>query len=133
MPSARATVSAQSARAIRTHVIGRGRKFSRRSETLLLKEVSALKELVGNLTARVVELEQEAEANRTAQSADTIMIREISKEQARKEIIHAFESGQPLDHVDLADELSLEISLVFEICNELIEEGVVVFYDDDRS
>ena len=133
MPIARATVSTQNPRAIRATVTGRGRKFSRRSEALLLKEVSALKELVGNLTARVVELEQEAEANKTAQSADVIMIREISKEQAREEIIHAFESGQPLDHADLADELSLEISLVFEVCNQLIEEGVVVFYDDDRS
>ena len=110
----------------------RGR-FSRRSEAVLLKEVSTLKELVGNLTARVAELEQEAESARAIQRDGIIVLREIGKEQARKEIIESFEAGEPLDQADLADALSLDFSLVVEICDELIKEGVVVFYDDDRS
>ena len=75
----------------------------------------------------------DVETTKAAQPDDIIVIREISKEQARKEIIEAFETGKPLDQADLADMLSLEISLVIEVCNELIEEGVVDFYDDDRS
>ena len=133
MPFTRNVISAQQPRNIRGTVAGRGRRFSRRSEAALLKEVSALKELVRNLTARVAELEQEAKAAKEIQTDDIIVLREISKEQARQEIIQSFESGNPLDQADLADALSLEFSLVVEICNELIEEGVVVFYDDDRS
>ena len=75
----------------------------------------------------------DVETTKAAQPDDIIVIREISKEQARKEIIKSFEAGEPLDQADLADMLSLEISLVIEVCNELIEEGVVDFYDDDRS
>ena len=70
---------------------------------------------------------------RATQPHGVITLREIGKEQARQEIIQSFESGEPLDQADLADALSLEFSLVVEICNELIKEGVVVFYDDDRS
>ena len=88
--------------------------------------------LVESLSARVAELEQQA-AESAMQSEDIIELREISKEQARQEIIEAFASGEPLDQADLADALSLEISLVVEVCNELIEEGLVVLYDDDRS
>ena len=88
--------------------------------------------LVESLPARVAELEQQA-AESAMQSEDIIELREISKEQARNEIIKSFEAGEPLDQADLADALSLEISLVVEVCNELIEEGAVVLYDDDRS
>ena len=92
-----------------------------------------LKELVASLTTRLTELEREVETTKAAQPDDVIVIREISKEQARNEIIKSFEAGEPLDQADLADALSLEISLVVEVCNELIEEGLVVLYDDDRS
>ncbi len=104
------------------------------SSTVLLKsEVKRLEQVVQELTDRVPELEREAEVAKAVQQCDVIHLREISKEQAREEIIHAFESGEPLGQGDLADALSLEISLVVEVCNELIEEGVVVFYDDGRS
>ena len=55
------------------------------------------------------------------------------KEQARKEILEAFAADEPLDHADLAEDLRLEISLVFEVCNELIDEGLVVFHADNRN
>ena len=134
MVGIRTTISARGRRTTVTMArIGRELKSYRRSETALLKEVNHLKELVTSLTTRLAELEQEVETTKAAQPDDIIVIREISKEQARKEIIKSFEAGQPLDQADLADMLSLEISLVIEVCNELIEEGVVVFYDDDRS
>ena len=132
MPDTGITSSGQRQRALKGSGMRRGR-FSRRSEAVLLKEVSTLKELVGNLTARVGELEQEAQSTRAIQTDGIVVLREIDKEQARKEIIESFEAGEPLDQADLADALSLDFSLVVEICNELIEEGVVVFYDDDRG
>ena len=126
-----------STRGRRTNVtmarIGRELKSYRSSESALLEEVNHLKELVASLTTRLTELEREVETTKAAQPDDVIVIREISKEQARNEIIKSFEAGEPLDQADLADALSLEISLVVEVCNELIEEGAVVLYDDDRS
>ena len=75
----------------------------------------------------MVEPEQEVTDN------DIIILREIGKEQAKEEIIQALAAGEPLDHADLSENLGLDLSLVFEACNELIAEGIVVFYDDDRN
>ena len=119
---------------MRVTVRGRRIRPLRNSSAVLLKsEIERLEQLVQELTARVAELERDSEGAKDAQPDGFIEIREISKGQAKKEIRQAFESGQPLDQADLADELSLEISIVVEVCNELIEEGVVVFYDDDRG
>ena len=74
----------------------------------------------------MVEPEQEATDN------DIIILREIGKEQAKGEIIQALEAGEPLDQADLSENLGLDLSLVFEVCNELIAEGIVVFYDKER-
>ena len=96
-------------------------------------EVERLKKQVAILSARVAELEREAEAARDLESDDVIVLRDITKEQARKEILEAFAADEPLDHADLAEDLRLEISLVFEVCNELIDEGLVVFHADNRD
>ena len=90
-------------------------------------ELRRLEQMVRDLTVRVAELE----AERRSESVEVIEIREISKEQAKQEILQAFESGEPLDEADLAETLSLDFSLVVEVCKELIEDGVVVLYDDD--
>ena len=47
--------------------------------------------------------------------------------------MQAFESGEPLDEADLAESLSVEFSLIGAVCQELIEDGVVVLYDNDRG
>lgn len=111
-----------------------GAHLARDAEVSRLQaEVRRLKGLAANQEARISELEQELDAAKAMQPEDVIEIREIGKEQARKEIVESFKSGEPLDHADLADALALEISLVVEVCNELMEEGVIVFYDDDRG
>ncbi len=92
-------------------------------------EVKRLQKQAEDLSARIAELEREAEAARDTETDHVIVLRDISKEQARNEILEAFESDEPLDHADLAEVLRLEISMVFEVCNELIDEGLVVFYD----
>lgn len=82
----------------------------------------------------MAEPEQEATASKDRQpDNDVVILREIGKEQAKAEIIQALEAGEPLDHADLSENLELDLSLVFEACNELIAEGIVVFYDDDRN
>ena len=81
----------------------------------------------------MVEPEQEATASKDRQPDNAVVIlREIGKEQAKEEIIQALEAGEPLDHADLSENLALDLPLVFEVCNELIAEGIVVFYDKER-
>ena len=121
------TTPAQKPRRPRTHRQARGRKSRLRSRTAILKEVDHLKDLVASLTIRVAKLEQEATDN------EVIILREIGKEQAKEEIIQALEAGEPLDQADLSENLALDLPLVFEACTELIAEGIVVFYDDDRN
>lgn len=121
------TTSTPKPRRPKTHRKTSPPKPRRRSRSAILKEINHLKELVATLTARVTELEPEAT------EPDAIILREIPKEQAKKEIIQALEPGQPLDHADLAENLALDLPIVFEACNELINEGVIVFYDDDRN
>lgn len=96
-------------------------------------QVRRLKGVAATRQRRIEELQLKLDESRAVQPDEIIEIREISREQAREEIVECFQSGEPLDHADLADALALEISLVIEVCDELIEEGVVLFYDDDRS
>jgi hypothetical protein len=96
-------------------------------------EVERLKKQVAILSARVAELERELESARNTESDNIIVLRDITKEQARKEILEAFKVREPLDYVDLADTLTLDLSLILEVCDDLMEEGVIVFNDDDRG
>ena len=95
--------------------------------------VERLKKQVAILSARVAELERELESARNTESDNIIVLRDITKEQARKEILEAFRVREPLDYVDLADTLTLDLSLILEVCDDLMEEGVIVFNDDDRG
>ena len=96
-------------------------------------EVERLKKQVAILSARVAELERELESARNTESDNIIVLRDITKEQARKEILEAFKVRKPLDYVDLADTLTLDLSLILEVCDDLMEDGVIVFNDDDRG
>ncbi|MFC1991979.1 hypothetical protein ACFLVC_04590 [Chloroflexota bacterium] len=53
------------------------------------------------------------------------MLRDISKEQAREEIKQLFLTGRTLYYSDIADELSLDLKLVVDICREFQESNEV--------
>lgn len=80
--------------------------------------------------SRLDALEQSVETITATHADEIIVLREISKEQARKEILLALEGDEPLDQAELADFLSLELALVVEICSDLVGEEVVSYYDD---
>jgi len=59
-----------------------------------------------------------------------IVLRDISKEQARQEIQELLSSSfKPLDYGEIADEMRLDLKLVTQVCTGLIEEGVIEFYE----
>lgn len=48
-----------------------------------------------------------------------LILREISREEAREEIRNLFSTGRTLYYSDIAEELGLDLEMVVEICNEL--------------
>lgn len=50
-----------------------------------------------------------------------LILREISREEAREEIRNLFSTGRTLYYSDIAEELRLDLEMVVEICNELKE------------
>ena len=59
-----------------------------------------------------------------------IILREISKEEAEKEIRSLFSQGKTLYYSDIAERLGLDLQLVVEICNELQTRGEIKVVDD---
>lgn len=58
-------------------------------------------------------------------SMKTVVIREVSRGTAKKEIAALFASGRTLDYEDIVDELRLDLEQVVDLCAELINEGAI--------
>ena len=86
----------------------------------LLKEVADLQDRVMVLEAGFFDLA-------AGKLPEIIELREVSKEQAKAEIIELFEQTDgPWYYSDIEDRLRIDVELVMEICHELREEGVIV-------
>ena len=85
----------------------------------LLDEVASLRE-------RVTFLESELSRITENYVPEIIELREVSREQAKAEITELFGTTEgPLYFSDIEAQLGIELELVVEICQELIDEGVV--------
>jgi len=56
---------------------------------------------------------------------ETVVLRDVTKDQALKEIKNLFLSGRTLYYSDIAEELGLSLRVVVDICNELKENGEI--------
>lgn len=73
------------------------------------------------LSARILKLE-------AGEEVKFLEPREITREQAKAEITLLFkETERELYYSDIAERLQLDLKLVVEICDELLEEGVIAF------
>ena len=83
------------------------------------------------LKARVLDLEEEV-ARLLALTTDeeVIELRDVSKEEAKQEILAMFQSGETLFYSDLATRLRLDLPLVVEVCQELEQEGEIEVHAD---
>ena len=61
---------------------------------------------------------------------EVIELRDISKEEAKRELLAMFQSGETLFYSDLATRLRLDLHLVVEICQELGQEGEIEVHAD---
>ena len=77
------------------------------------------------LQARVVALENEVNALRSlsSDSDDIIVLRTISREQAKQEIQDLFQAGETHYYSNLAERLRIDLPVVVELCQQFIEEG----------
>ncbi len=58
-------------------------------------------------------------------SEKVIILREISKEEAKNEIKRLFSGGKTLYYSDIAQQLGLDLELVVDICDELQKQGEI--------
>ena len=85
------------------------------------------------LKLRVADLEQEVKALKAAAQEEVIVLRTLSREQAKGEALDLFRRGQPLLYSDVARLLGIDLSTAVDICEELIAEGEVTASGNLRS
>jgi len=88
--------------------------------TALTQEVEELYEKVRNLESTLPSL---MEASQRGVAERVIVLRTLTKERAKQEILQLFQDGNVHDYGDISERLSLDLQLVVEICNELEREG----------
>ncbi len=66
----------------------------------------------------------------TVPNQKMIILREITRKEAKQEIEILFKKGYTLFYSDIAEQLSIDIQLVVEICNDLQQSGEIEVVDD---
>ena len=85
----------------------------------LVRENALLQQEIEQIIQRLSELEERIPEEKV------IVLREISREQAKQEIQQLFSDGRTLYYSDIAEELRLDLQLVVDVCRELEEGGEV--------
>jgi len=91
-------------------------------------EIGTASNEVGELKERVKILEKEVQSlSQTAHLVQekVIVLRTLTREEAKQEIIQLFKTGETLDYGDVAERVRIDLPLVVEICNELQNEGLI--------
>lgn len=85
-----------------------------------LPPVTNLQDEIQLLSAKVAALEQAvADLKSSAPEEQVIVLRSITREQAKQEILDLFRQGETLFYSDIAQHLRLDLPLVVELCQEL--------------
>jgi regulator of replication initiation timing len=90
----------------------------------LTEENASLRQEIEQIKQKLSELEERIPEEKV------IVLREISREEAKEEIRELFSNGRTLYYSDIAQELRLDLKLVVDICHELQESGEIGI--DDR-
>ena len=90
----------------------------------LMEENASLRQEIEQIKQKLSELEERIPEERV------IVLKEISREEAKEEMRQLFSSGRTLYYSDIAEELRLDLELVVDICRELEENGEVEVDED---
>lgn len=63
------------------------------------------------------------ERNLQALAPAVVILRELSREEAKAEILELFSGGDTYDYEDIVKRLGIELQIAVELCDELIAEG----------
>ncbi len=85
---------------------------------------------IRELKARVAALEEQVARLEENSVEKVIILREITKEEAKAEIIDLFATGEILYYSDISERLRIDLEMVVEICRELKAEGAIRVDDD---
>jgi sugar-specific transcriptional regulator TrmB len=90
-----------------------------------LKEI--IEERSNQLKGRIEALENRVDRLEEDEDEEPFDLRSISRDQARKEVLEYYQEHKELSllPVDVADGLNIDDVLVFEITQELIQEGLL--------
>ena len=83
----------------------------------------------GTLTARIADLEERVARLEEHSVEKVIDLREITKEEAKDEIIDLFATGEIFYYSDIAFRLRLDLEMVVDICQKLEDEGAIYVTD----
>ncbi len=84
----------------------------------LSQKVKALEQRVRSLEQQLAALSEDA--------PEVVVLRTVTRKQAKKEILSLFAGGGTWYYSDVARELKLDLEQVVEICNELLEEQEIM-------
>jgi Mn-dependent DtxR family transcriptional regulator len=107
----------------------RGKEFSEFLDSfvdVLREEIRSMEErIVERIEHRIDELVGRGNSEEGTTAGEVIILRSISREQAKKEILDLFDTYEKLDYGDIAEKLRLDLEQVVEIVGELKKEGEV--------
>ena len=89
-----------------------------------MEAIDVLEQKVEELEERVAYLEAASPEEKV------IVLRELTRDEAKTEILELFSRQQALYYSDIAEQLRLDLELVVDICNELESAGEVHVIDE---
>lgn len=75
-------------------------------------------------------LEEAVETLKASLRNEVVVLRTVTREQAKQEVQELFRSGETLFYSDIARRLRLELPLVVELCQELTGSGEIEIHDN---
>lgn len=114
------------------------RKAAEDSALAVIKDMTEAKKMVRGLQKQKAMLlhridsfeERLAKVESSLPSEKVILLRDISRKDAKKEISQLFSEGKTLYYSDIAERLNLDLQLVVKICNELHKRGEIKIDDN---
>jgi hypothetical protein len=91
----------------------------------LLQENARVREQISDLAGKLSELIDLIRNNSLPGTGGVMVLRKVSRQQAKKEILQLFRKQQSLYYSDVADQLRLDLEFVVDICAELEREGKI--------
>lgn len=92
----------------------------------LRKEIDKINILFRKANKRIETLESQIKTIKDIiPEQKTIVLREITRDEAISEIENLFKTGDTLYYSDIAEKLRLDLEMVVEICQELLQKGKI--------